>query len=258
MFTLILPTPPTPLNTLTLPVALAGKSLNNSRNVLVSEEEPCCCALEWDPLGFVRTNFTKLWLVLICTDLVALLDVVMVVTGSDFGAPPPAGDETDDEDAVDEPEEDEEAMPRVDVAAGFKQLFFTTGEELDERGGICVGRFLRAMILGGLRREMPVLPRPESPILGLAIKLEISTWNNLLPHFSFLVQKAIPFFSFNNTITIAKDMCKCGTAVWVVFGGMRDKLDEIPKVYPIGNCFMFCYCCSLCSFCCFQSLRSWH
>lgn len=50
-----------PPNTLALPVALAGKSLNNSRNVLVNEEslDPCCWCFVWGP-ELVRTNFTKL------------------------------------------------------------------------------------------------------------------------------------------------------------------------------------------------------
>lgn len=115
------------------------------------------------PELWVRTSFTRLCLVLICTDFVGRA-VVATVTAVLMG------DEDDDDEVVDEPEED----------GGFKQLFFTSsdeggvGEAADEEDA-CVGRF-RAMILGGFRREMPAL-LPESPIVerGIWNPIGIST-----------------------------------------------------------------------------------
>lgn len=85
----------------------------------------------------------------------------------------PGGTLPGDEEAVEEPEEDDEGPTGIDP--GFKQLFFTkaggTGLPL-VCGGCWAGRFFRAMILGGFRRDKPELlpPPPLSPILMLVLR----------------------------------------------------------------------------------------
>lgn len=69
------------------------------------------------------------------------------------------GDEEDDD--ADDP--DDEAPPNANDEEGFRQLFFNNGgfEVVGiEDCGCWLLLFLRAMILGGFRREMPVVLTP--------------------------------------------------------------------------------------------------
>lgn len=100
------------------------------------------------------------------------------MTGFPVVVCPPPGDEEDDDEAVEEPDDEEEGPTRTDAdpVPGFKQLFLAIsgggGSPALVVGGcgICVGRFFRAMILGGFRREIPKLLL-ESPILTARWKL---------------------------------------------------------------------------------------